>query len=123
VGDVSVDVDASSAFDGSDAQGTFATQYPRGDPYLRGHVVCLTVQGNRAMVGGIVDTVAGSNPAANPVGSGVLFAITDNGSPGASRDTEVSYLDVENARSCAIQDSGQEIALKDGDLAVHDEHP
>ena len=120
---VSVDIDASSAFDGTDAAGTFATRYPNGDPDLRGRVVCLTVSGNRAMIGGIVESASGSNPGANPPGSGVLLAVTDNGEPGPGQDTEISYLGVENARSCAIQEAGSELALTEGNFTVHDERP
>ena len=120
---VSVDLDAASAFDGSDAAGTFATRYPNGDPDLRGRVVCLTVRGNRAMVGGVVESVSGSNPGATPVGSGVLFAVTDNGEPGPGRDTQVSYLGVENPNSCAVQENAMEFALTEGNFTVHDEQP
>jgi len=120
---VSVDVDALSDFNGEDASGTFATSYPNGNPELRGRVVCLTVAGNRAMVGGIVESASGEGSSANPPGSGVLFAITDNGEPGAGRDTEVSYIGVENANSCALQDNGQELLLTDGNFTVHDEQP
>jgi uncharacterized repeat protein (TIGR01451 family) len=117
---VTIDVEAASAFNGENASGTFATRYFRGDPDLRGRVVCLTVAGKRAMVGGVVES---SNSAVTPVGSGVLFAITDNGDPGVGRDTEVSYLGVEDPNSCPLPEVSQEIALSDGNFAVHDEQP
>jgi uncharacterized protein DUF11 len=122
---VSVDVDATSAFDGTDATGTFATLYPNGDPELRGHVICLTVAGNRAMLGGIIDFASGSNVALTPPGSGVLLSITDNGDPGVGHDTEVSYIGtpVDDARLCKLGDQSLELPLTDGNFAVHDEQP
>jgi uncharacterized repeat protein (TIGR01451 family) len=117
---VSVDVDAVSAFNGEDAAGTFSTRYGQGYLELRGQVVCLVVAGNRAMVGGIVET---SNSSQNPPGSGVLLGFTDNGQPGAGRDTQVSYLTVENPRSCALEDQTREHVLTAGDFVVHDEQP
>lgn len=70
---VSVDVDAVSEFNGEDPVGTFATRYGQGGSSIRGQVVCLTVAGNRAMVGGLVET---SDSSQTPPGSGVLLAIT-----------------------------------------------
>jgi Domain of unknown function DUF11 len=118
VGSVSVDLDARSAHDGSDPAGTFNTRYPNGDPDLRGRVVCLAVSGNKAMVGGIVESVSGSNPNASPVGSGVLFAVTDNG----GRDTELTFL-VLTFQGCGVQDAIPELPLSEGDFSVHDEEP
>jgi uncharacterized repeat protein (TIGR01451 family) len=117
---VTVEVDAISAFNGEDASGTFATRYGQSALILRGRVVCLTIAGNRAMVGGVVET---SNTPVNPVGSGVLLAFTDNGEPGAGRDTEVSYLGIEDPRTCALGDPTREIALTEGNFIVHDEQP
>jgi len=116
---VTIEVDAISGPDGDDAAGTFWTKYPSLE--LRGRVACLTVSGNHASVGGIVEET--SSPATNPVGSAVHLGITDNGSPGAGRDLEVTYLVSRDPSSCPVplQDF-PEITLIDGDFAVHDEH-
>jgi hypothetical protein len=118
-GSATIDLDASSAYDGTGAAGTFATRYPNGDPELHGHVVCLAVSGNKAMVGGIVESVTGSNPGATPVGSAVLFAVTDNGT---GQDTELTFLALAS-KGCGIQDAIPEIPLSEGDFTVHDEVP
>jgi hypothetical protein len=118
-GAVTIDLDASSAYDGTGAAGTFATRYPNGDPELHGHVVCLAVAGNKAMVGGVVESVTGSNPGATPVGSGALFSVTDNGT---TSDTELTFL-VLASQGCGIQDAIPEIPLSEGNFTIHDEIP
>jgi hypothetical protein len=113
-----IDLDASSAYDGSGATGTFATRYPGGDPDVSGHVVCLAVAGNRAMVGGIIDRPSGPNASLTPPGTAVLFAITDNG----DRDTELTFF-VLVSQGCGVQDAIPEIPLTEGNFSVHDELP
>jgi Domain of unknown function DUF11 len=115
---VTIEVDAISGPGGDDPEGTFWTKYPSFE--LRGRVACLGVSGNRASVGGIVEET--TSPATNPVGSNVHFGITDNGSPGAGRDLEVTYLLMQDPSSCPVplQDF-PEITLIEGDFAVRDE--
>jgi hypothetical protein len=115
---VTIEVDAISGPDGDDPAGTFWTRYPGLE--LRGRVACLTVAGNRASVGGVVEET--SSPTTNPAGSTVHLGITDNGAPGAGRDLEVTYLQMQDASSCPVplQDT-PEIQLIDGDFVVHDE--
>jgi len=117
-GSVTIDLDASSAYDGTGAAGTFATRYPNGDPDLHGQVVCLAVAGNKAMVAGLVVSVSGSSPGATPVGSSVLFAVTDNG----AQDTELTFLALAS-QGCGVQDAIPEIPLSEGNFTVHDEVP
>jgi hypothetical protein len=109
--------------------GTFLTRYPVGAWFqsgleVRGEVVCLTVAGNRASVGGVVQE---SNDGRWPAGTGVWLAITDNGQPGAGRDTQLTYMGSEvNPRICTIpvqQNEFPEAVLADGDFVVHDERP
>lgn len=125
---VLVEVDAKSGPRGEDPSGTFLTRYPVGawlqsGVELRGEVVCLTVAGNRATVGGLVQQ---SSDTRYPAGTNVLLVLTDNGSPGAGRDTQVTYFGTDvNARVCPspYEGAGQEVALSDGDFTIHDEQP
>lgn len=115
---VTIEVDAISGPHGDDPTGTFWTKYPSLE--LRGRVVCLTVSGNRASAGGIVEQT--SSPATNPVGSTVHLGITDNGEPGAGRDLEVTYLQMQAAEICPVPlQETPEILLIDGNFVVHDE--
>ena len=103
--------------------GTFLLQYdassrsPARGSDLRGRVVCLAVSGNRAMVGGVVES---SNTAAYPAGTGVRLAFTDNGEPGAGRDTTTAFVAVEP--TCAL-DQADELPLIEGDYVVRDGEP
>ena len=116
---VTIQVDAISGPAGDDAAGTFWTKYPAGFE-LRGRVVCLTVNGRRASVGGVVEET--TLPMTNPVGSTVHLGITDNGPPEAGPDLEVTYLQMQDASSCPVplQDF-PEIPLISGDFTVQDE--
>lgn len=103
--------------------GTFLLQYdsssrsPARGSDLRGRVVCLAVAGNRAMVGGVVES---SNNAAYPVGTGVQLAFTDNGEPGAGRDTTTAFIAVEP--TCAFE-PGVELPLIEGNYVIRDGEP
>jgi Domain of unknown function DUF11 len=115
---VTIEVDAISGPRGDDATGTFWTKYPTLE--LRGRVVCLMVNGNRASVGGIVEQT--NFPNDNPVGSTVHFGFTDNGEPGSGRDTEVTYLKMQDATICPVPlQEIPEILLIEGNFTVHDE--
>lgn len=103
--------------------GTFVLQYdlssrsPARGSDLRGRVICLTVAGNRAMLAGVVES---SNTAASPIGSGVRLAFTDNGEPGAGRDTASAFIAVEP--TCAL-DAVDELPLIEGDYVIRDGEP
>ena len=123
-----VEVDAISGPRGEDPSGTFYTRYPVGawiqsGVELRGNVVCMTVTGNRATVGGVVQQ---SSDSRYPAGTGVLLVFRDNGSPGAGRDTQLSFFGSDvNPRACPVPSEGEypEPLLSDGDFTVHDEQP
>jgi Domain of unknown function DUF11 len=120
---VTTEVDARADPTTGTATGTFAIQYaaisasPARGSDLRGRVVCLSVEGNRAMAGGVVES---SNSAAFPAGSAVRIALTDNGDPGAGRDSSTAFLGGEP--TCAL-DVVQEQLLIDGNLVVRDGDP
>jgi len=81
-----------------------------------------TVTGNRASVGGIIEQ---SNEAQHPVGRAVQLAFTDNGDRGVAKDTQVTYPGIDSASPCRVPlfDSQPELALIDGNYAVHDAQP
>ena len=105
--------------------GSFAVQYdpisssPARGSDLRGRVVCLSVEGNKAMVGGVVES---SNNPAYPAGTAVRLAFTDNGEPGAGRDTQVGFLGGDITPTCALE-AVPELPLIEGDFVVRDGEP
>jgi hypothetical protein len=117
---VTNEIEAISGPTGEDPAGTFRIKYPTFE--LSGRVVCLTVTGNRASVGGIIEQ---SNEAQYPVGRAVQLAFTDNGDPGVAKDTQVTYPGIDSASPCPVPlfDSQPELALIDGNYAVHDAQP
>jgi hypothetical protein len=108
---------------GGTATGTFAVQYaaisasPARGSDLRGRVVCLSVEGSKAMAGGVVEA---SNSAAYPAGTAVRLGFTDNGDPGAGRDTSVAFLGGEPTCEFAAV---QEQPLIEGNFVVRDGEP
>jgi hypothetical protein len=120
---VEVEVDAISGPSGNDPAGTFWTRYPTGTPEFRGRVVCVTVSGTRASVGGVIEQ---SNDPNNPPGTGILFAFIDNGDPGAGRDATVTYFSrdiIPTVCPIPIFREGDEITLTAGNFAVTDVQP
>ena len=85
---------------------------------LRGGVVCLNVEGNKAMAAGIVES---SNSAAYPPAPQCDWDSPDNGDPGAGRDTSTAFLGGEP--TCALQAVYQELPLIDGNFVVRDGEP
>ena len=116
---------ARSGSSGENARGVFsATGFVGGVGYpFSGRVTCLHAQGNRAVAGGIVTKSEASNV---PVGSGVLIQVTDNGFPGAGRDTNINFVGFGGSdpelTTCPFIDLPEfpEITLTKGDFAVHD---
>ena len=104
--------------------GMFSVQYaaisasPARGSDLRGRVVCLSVESNRAMVAGVVES---SNSAAYPLGTLVRLAFTDNGEPGAGRDTHVGFLGGDIS-TCALE-AVSELTLIEGNFTVRDGEP
>ena len=117
---VTNEIEAISGPAGEDPAGTFRIKYPSFE--LSGRVVCLTVAGNRASVGGIIEQ---SNEAQYPVGHAVQLAFTDNGDPGIGKDTQVTYPGIDSASPCSVPlfDYQPELALIDGNYVVHDAQP
>lgn len=114
-GEVQVVVDAWSQPNGDHPRGLFRVEVTssQGRVTISGRVVCLTVSGNRATVGGVVEQ---STTSLAPVASGYRIHLTDHGSPGAGRD---SNRNVGYAKSvpCPLED-GDEIVIAEGEVAV-----
>jgi hypothetical protein len=117
---VTNEIDAISGPSGADPTGSFRIRYPTFE--LRGRVVCLTVLGNRASVGGIIEQ---SDEAQYPPGHAVQLAFTDNGDPGAGKDTQVTYPGTDNATPCPVPLFAEqpELPLLDGNYGVRDVQP
>jgi Domain of unknown function DUF11 len=120
---VTTEIDATADPTTRTVTGTFSIQYaaisasPARGSDLRGRVVCLSVEGNKAMVGGVVES---SNSTTFPVGSAVRIALTDNGDPGSGRDTSTAFLGGEP--TCALEPV-PELPLIDGNFVVRDGEP
>lgn len=116
-GEVHVVVEAWSQADGEHPRGLFRVEVrsPQAPTVVSGRVVCLTVNGNRATVGGVVEQT--TSPAA-PVESGFRIHLTDHGDPGATRDTNrnVGYA---KPVPCPIEDD-DEVVIAEGEVAVFD---
>jgi len=86
-----------------------------------GTITCLRVEGNRAVAGGVVTRSELTNA---PVGSGALIQVTDHGSPGAGRDTNVNFIGYGGSdpelTTCPSNDF-PEITITKGNFAVRDE--
>jgi Domain of unknown function DUF11 len=108
-------IDAISAALGQDAAGSFSQQDWLGVE-VSGQVVCLTVSGNRATVGGVVEH---SN---SPSGAkGFLFFLADNGPPGAGSDTATELGVAEPAKDhCPEPPEAGGSPLNDGDIVIID---
>jgi hypothetical protein len=118
---VTNEIDAISGPTGADPAGTFRVKYPSFE--LRGRVVCLTVAGNRASVGGIVEQ---SNEAMYPPGHAIQLTFTDKGDPGVGNDTQSTYPGVESASPCPVplfSPEQPELALIEGNYVVRDVQP
>ena len=120
---VRVSVFAVSASNGERAFGFFTAEGVVGGVQFpfSGRVTCLRVEGNRAVAGGIVTKSEAVNA---PVGSGILLQVTDNGFPGAGRDTNVNFVGFGRSEpeltTCPFTDDVIEVTITKGDLAVHD---
>ena len=121
---VTTEIDAHADPTTGTVTGTFAVQYdpisasPARGSDLRGRVVCLIVDGNKAMAGGVVES---SNSATFPPGTAARLAFTDNGDPGAGRrDSTVAFIGGEP--TCALEPV-EELPLLDGNFVIHDGDP
>jgi hypothetical protein len=108
-------IDAISAALGQDAAGSFSRQDWLGVE-VSGRVVCLTVSGNRATVGGVVE-----DPTKPSGVKGFLFFLTDNGTPGAGSDTVTEIGGAEPAKDgCPEPPDAGGSPLNDGDIVILD---
>lgn len=120
-GEVHVVVDAWSRADGEHPRGLFrmTATTPEGiTTKVSGRVVCLTVSGNRATIGGVVEQ--STDPAA-PLEIGYRLHLTDHGEPGASLDTNAN-VGYAKAVPCPIEDVA-EIVITEGEIVVADASP
>jgi len=108
-------IDAIGAALGQDAAGSFSRQDWLGVE-VSGRVVCLTVSGNRATVGGVVE-----DPTKPSGVKGFLFFLTDNGTPGAGSDTAAEVGGAEPAKDgCPEPPDAGGSPLNDGEIVILD---
>jgi hypothetical protein len=81
-----IGIEANANPDGLGAWGSF--RYAGAPPGVRGEVTCLTMAGSSALVGGFI-----REGPANLIGGDFLYAVTDNGPPGAGAD-QAGFIDV-----------------------------
>ncbi len=74
-------------------RGSFSVTVPNGG-HLSGKVTCLTVQGNRATIGGRLEQVETGDPLDELIFHGVIFMVEDNGHPedGTSPDRMSPFI-------------------------------
>ena len=91
-------VHARSDTDGANASGTYRIYVGADDLSVIADVICLHVDGDKAVVGAVV--TASSDTGEIPVGAGLLHYVEDNGPPGAP-DASRTYVDVD-AGECDV---------------------
>jgi Domain of unknown function DUF11 len=110
-------IDAISSRHGRDPDGTFALDW---EGKASGHVTCLNVSGNKALVGVVVDSPAVDVAADATPTPYLLFILTDNGSPGPGRDT-VTFARGADPFSCEARSfPGSGYTITSGDIAIVD---
>jgi hypothetical protein len=115
-------IEAVSAAHGQDVAGSFSldSEVAGGKHEVtNGRVLCLSVVGKRANVGVVIDdSSTGAPPGTVPV-TQLLFQLTDNGSPGAGRDS-LTFAGGEGVGfKCFLGGFGG-TTITSGDIAVHD---
>jgi hypothetical protein len=89
------------------------------DIAVSGHLTCLRVDGNRAVVSGVVEQ---TNSGFAPLGSGVIAMGVDNGDPGpdgAPVDTVLALPQARPLTNCPEELSAG-VQLTSGDFVTHD---
>ncbi len=121
--DINIDVHGSGS---GPATGTFLSGTDGGTNASRTRITCMTVVGNRAVVGGIItsDTI---HPEA--VGDEMLFFVIDNGGPGSAPLDKMSAREIYTAdqftpgfpSNCGSPDAttGGYADVHAGDLSIH----
>ena len=117
--DSDVRVESSSEADGSDQRGNYLVRVGSPEPLgFSGSVTCLRVTGNRALVGGQVDTSQTRSP---PEKSGVFIEIEDNGEPGEGRDrVQIQPVTAPPASCLDAPPRGGGSMITSGNYVVHD---
>ena len=118
---ITVHVHATSGPEGEDARGKYwsEVQHPDlGTLEIRGDVTCLATKGNKAAV---LATIDKSTDPQVPVGSEVQAQITDNGSPGAGADSQVTIFGFQPHEGCPhFFELAPEVTILHGDFTVKD---
>jgi hypothetical protein len=81
----------------------------------RGDVTCLRVDGNRAIIGGVVTQ---SNLPSVPVGRGVVIEAVDNGEPGDADQARAFFVPSQLANTCP--DLPSTLPFQQGNFVIHD---
>jgi hypothetical protein len=86
---------------------------------VTGTIECFTIIGNRARVGGRVEST--SFPAGFPVGSAITWSVTDNGQPQNAKDTASQPFGSADARAyCAAGGPYPESLVEKGKIQVRE---
>jgi hypothetical protein len=116
--DVSISVDGRS--DGVNVKGEYSATI-RGiiNVDISGHLTCLRVDGNEAVISGVVEN---TNNAIAPVGSGVIAMGLDNGDPGPDGQPVDTVLALPQGRplSTCPRAVSAGVQLTTGDFTTHD---
>jgi hypothetical protein len=113
-GDPVVHVNASRNQNTSAVGGRFFIKYPTGE--VGGRVTCLTVNLNKAGVGGVVERVKGSPPP----GTEVLITVLDMGDPGTLDEANAVHV---AGASTACPSTGTTLPIKKGNYVVKADPP
>lgn len=96
--------------------GQFWSDWASPDVTLRGNITCLSVSGNEATIGLVVTQT--DDPIIQPVGSGLVFSVIDNGQgAGASYDQISIFVDADPA-TCSDKDFSTYYDLVAGNIRV-----
>ncbi len=112
-------VNARSGPAGEDARGSYwvRRETDLGTTGHRGRVICVTVVGNRAAARAIVEE---STTPENPVGSQFQIQVTDNGSPGKLKDTNINFFGFDPEETGCPIIPFPEVPITAGNFVVHD---
>ena len=122
-GDPVVHVNASRNPSTSAVGGRFYIRYPGAAFEVGGRVTCLTVNVNKAGVGGVIERVRGTPPAifgATTPGNEVLITVLDMGEPGTLDEVNEGQS---TGASTNCPSTGGTLPIKQGNYVVHSDPP
>lgn len=122
-GDPMVHVNASRNKTTLEARGYFFIKYKSSNFEVSGRVTCLTVTGNKAGVGGVIERVKGTPPAIfgpTAPGNEVLITVLDMGSPGNLDQVNEGQL---LGASSVCPETGNTFPIQQGNYVVKDDPP